>query len=63
MNRVTFIYNVGDKVEIRETGHPGQVTGCLADDTGHQYRVVWWNNGERKHEWLYAFEIEDRGDK
>lgn len=55
---VSFAYAVGDRVRVRETQHPGQVTGCMADNTGEQYRVVWWSNGERKCEWLYAFEIE-----
>jgi hypothetical protein len=24
-----------------------------------QYRVRWWNEGERKHEWLYRYEIRE----
>jgi hypothetical protein len=57
---VKFAFAVGARVKIRETAHPGQVTGCMADSSGEQYRVVWWNNGERRCEWLYAFELEER---
>lgn len=55
---VIFDFSIGDLVRIRATDHPGQVTGCMVDDNGKQYRTLWWNNGERKREWLWAFEIE-----
>lgn len=57
---VTYFYNIGAKVTISETNHPGVVTGLLSDSQGHQYRVVWWNNGERRQEWLYEYEIQPR---
>lgn len=58
MTRVEFHHPIGAHVKIVETDHPGIVTGLLMDSLGDQYRVVWWNNGERKQEWLYSYEIE-----
>jgi hypothetical protein len=55
---VRYAYAIGDHVRICATEHPGQVTGLLTDSNGPQYRVVWWNNGERKQEWLYEYEVE-----
>lgn len=55
---VEFDFRIGDAVDIVATHHPGTVTGCMLDaDATMQYRVIWWNNGERKQEWLYGFEL------
>jgi hypothetical protein len=58
--REKYSYAIGARVIIVETQHPGVVTALLTDSCGAQYRVVWWNNGERKQEWLYEFEIAAR---
>lgn len=55
---VEFEYSMGDAVRLKEIDRPGVVTSCLRDTDGFQYRVVWWDSGSRKCEWLYAFEIE-----
>lgn len=54
---VAFAFDIGDPVSIIATEHPGIVTGMLQEKAGPQYRVVWWNNGERKNEWLFEFEL------
>jgi len=57
---IEFAFAVGDPILILGPNYPGQVTGCMVDSTGLQYRIVWWKDGERKCEWLYAFELETR---
>lgn len=55
---VEFDHSLGDRVRLIELDRPGIVTSCLRDSDGTQYRVVWWDSGSRKTEWLYGFEIE-----
>lgn len=57
---VEFDFCLGDAVRLKEIGRPGVVTGCLRDNDGPQYRVVWWDSGSRKAEWLHGFEIESK---
>lgn len=56
---ITYAHSLGAKVTIVETEHPAIVTGLLTDSCGSQYRVVWWNNGERKQDWLYEYELKE----
>lgn len=55
---VEFEHALGDAVRLKEIDRPGVVTSCLRDSDGPQYRVVWWDSGTRKVEWLHGFEIE-----
>ncbi len=55
--KVTYAYSIGSRVVIAETGHPGVITGLMTESAGSAYRIVWWNNGERKQEWLYEYEL------
>jgi hypothetical protein len=32
----------------------------MVEADGKQYRVVYWNDGQRKCEWVHDFEIEDK---
>lgn len=54
---VEFDYSVGDRVMLIEIDRPGVVTSLIRDNDGLQYRIVWWDNGSRKSEWLHSFEI------
>lgn len=36
----------------------GTITGILLDSEGVQYRVVYWLDDTRRHEWMFSFEIE-----
>ena len=53
-----FHYDLGDKVKLLEIDRPGIVTGLCVDNVGIQYRVVYWNNCDRKTEWVYDQEIQ-----
>lgn len=53
-----FIFNLKDRVKVKEINRPGVITGLLFDDSGDQYRVQYWDNACRKTEWLYTFELE-----
>lgn len=52
-----YEFAIGQAVVIVGPDFHGNVTGQLTDATKRQYKVVWWNNGERKHEWLEEPEI------
>lgn len=54
---VQFRFSIGDHVKIVDTGHPGRVSGLLCSDDGKQYRVAWWNNGVRAHDWFLEWEL------
>lgn len=58
MTTVNFTYGIGARVRLWEIERLGTVTGCLIDETGKQYRVVYWHNGERKCEWVFDWEID-----
>ena len=55
-----FEFALCDKVLIRDIQRPGVVEAMLVDSLGPQYRVCYWNESNRKTEWLYASEIELR---
>lgn len=56
-----FRFNLEDKVIIREIQRPGVVEALTVDFLGPQYRVVYWDNSERKTAWLKVDELERRG--
>lgn len=55
-----FKFNLEDKVLVREIQRPGVVEALTIDFLGPQYRVVYWDNSERKTAWLKAEELERR---
>lgn len=55
---VVFQFRLRQIVKVKELSRPGIVTGCLVDHDGISYRVAYWNNGDRKSEWLFAEELE-----
>ncbi len=48
---------LGARVKIRAVDLYGYVSGVLLDTEGLQYRVIYWTDGVRKHEWFYMFEL------
>lgn len=52
-----FKFMPRDKVHILDINRPGVVTGCLLELDGRSYRVAYWNNGERKVEWILEEEL------
>lgn len=55
-----FVFDIGQKVLIREIQRPGRVIALMIDFTGVNYRVQFWNNSEYRTEWLMADELETR---
>lgn len=53
-----FEYDLRQRVTIVELDRPGIVDAIGVFDSGVQYRIVYWNNGERKSEWMYPIELE-----
>jgi hypothetical protein len=60
MSVVDFAHAIGAKVLLLEINRPAIVTACMVEADGKQYRVVYWNDGQRKCEWVHDFEIEDK---
>ena len=54
---IEFDYAIEDRVEIVEIGRLGVVEAMSTSVNGHEYRVVFWNNGDRKSEWMRPWEI------
>ena len=52
-----FAFDIGDKVTISEVDRPGRVEALMIDFLGPQYRVAYWDHGERKTVWLRADEL------
>ncbi len=55
-----FKFDLNDRVLINEIQRPGKIDGLMIDYLGPQYRVVYWDNSERKVAWLNAEEISAR---
>ena len=53
-----FIFDLKDKVRIKELNRPGIITGLLLESEGEFYRVCYWDSYSRKSEWMYSFELE-----
>lgn len=53
-----FKYLIGQEVKIKAIGMTGRVDLMSIGNTGTEYRVVYWNNGERHSAWLYDWELE-----
>ena len=54
---VEFDYAIDERVDIVEIGMTGVVKALSTSVNGHEYRVVFWNNGELKLEWMRPWEI------
>jgi hypothetical protein len=58
--KIDFKFQLGQTVTLKEINRPGLIDACALFDVGVQYRVAYWNNGDRKTEWVYEGEIEYR---
>ena len=58
MKTIEFEYDIGARVKIKTIEMIGHVDSLCLDIMGKQYRVVYWNDGERHSTWMYAWEIE-----
>lgn len=55
--QVNFRFSIHDRVMIKSIGMIGYVDGLLVASNGLEYRIVYWNDGVRKSEWMYPREI------
>jgi hypothetical protein len=55
-----FKFDLNERVLILEVQRPGVVEALTVDFLGPQYRVVYWDNSERKTAWLRDNELERR---
>jgi hypothetical protein len=55
--KVTFKYSLKEMIFIRALCRPGIVLEQAHNENGITYRVAYWNDGVRKCEWLFGFEI------
>lgn len=53
-----FVFNIGDKVLVKEICRPGVIERLMVCSDGLQYCVAYWNDSNRKAEWLYEWELE-----
>lgn len=55
-----FKFDLNDRVVINEVQRTGKIEALMIDFLGPQYRVVYWDNSERKTCWVQAEEISGR---
>lgn len=48
---------IGSRVRIKDADCTGVVTGIMLEQEGTSYRIAYWADGARRHEWVYGFEI------
>lgn len=58
MKTVDFEYDIGDRVKVKGIEMVGGIDSLCMDIQGKQYRVVYWSNGERHSDLMYAWELE-----
>lgn len=56
----SFQFDLGQKVNIKEINRPGIVIGLLVDLQSISYKISYWDNSQRKIEWLYDFDLENK---
>lgn len=54
---VDFTYEIGQEVKVAPIGMVGRVDSLSLDQNGKQYRVVYWNDGQRCSVWMYEWEL------
>ena len=57
MIKIEFVFNIGDRVKIKEISRIGRVVSLYYAETGDQYEVAYFNEGESKHCYFYSFEL------
>ena len=57
MSVLEFRYDIGDTVIVSEIQRSARVDAVMVNIKGHEYRCVYWNDGERYSMWLYEWEV------
>jgi hypothetical protein len=60
MITVEFEHDLGVEVKMKAINLTGRVDSMARDNNGIMYRVVYWNDGTRRSDWVYSWEIESR---
>ena len=56
---VSFKFNLGDMVTIKDAKIDGRITGAMVNvNDGRQYRVEFWHEGSKRIEVLDEWELE-----
>ena len=55
---IDFDYSLGDKVRITEIQISGHVVGLFYGESGKQYQVAYFVDGEMKTVFIYGFQLE-----
>jgi hypothetical protein len=63
MMKITTQFEFGDRVTIDRGDITGIVTAIAVygTETGIQYEVSWWHQGEHKSAWFYAWRVSPCG--
>lgn len=57
---IEFKFSLKDKVLIKEIQRPGNIELIQFSALGIEYRVCYWDNGDRKQVWVYEDDLEAR---
>jgi hypothetical protein len=53
-----FTYGINDNVRIKPLERPGVVRWLRFNGMEREYYVSWWDEGQRRQEWLSEGELE-----
>ncbi len=59
MKIVTFRFSLEQEVMIKPIEARSIIEARMEGRNGHEYRVVYWHNGERKVEWVGERELDE----
>jgi hypothetical protein len=57
MPSIEFRFALGESVTVLAIEMQGRIDSVSRNLNGEQYRVVYWNDGERHQVWLYEWEL------
>lgn len=58
--QLTSNFSIKDTVKVIGIDTIGKIDAVMFEESGLQYRVIYWLNGERKTGWLYDWELEKK---
>ncbi len=60
---ISINHSIGDRVILIEINRPAQILSILKDSDGLSYRVAYWDNGQRKTDYVFDWEIKGGADE
>jgi hypothetical protein len=55
---ISHVFNIKQRVLVKEIQRPARVEIIQVDSLGIQYRVCLWEQGKRENVWVYEDELE-----